>query len=135
MKWINLLLLLLVIYLFTCSSPVRESQTQTIIYRDTIRDTVPKLVTKYITRYDTVLVNDTQFVYLPISTYEYKDTNYRIVVEGYQVKPLLIETYPITKVIREKKVRFAPIIGVGAIYGTKGLDVGIIAGVGVTFQF
>lgn len=135
MKFFNLLLLLLVIYLFTCSSPVKEHPTQTIIYRDTIRDTIPKLVTKYITRYDTVLVNDTQFVYLPISTYEFKDTNYRIIVEGYNVKPLLIETYPITKIVREKRLRFSPILGVGAIYGTKGLDIGIIAGVGVTFRF
>lgn len=153
MKTTNIVLMMLLlgslIYIFTNSANVKTERTEVVItrdsiVRDTIRDTVPKYVTRQFIRYDTITVNDTINVYLPISTYEFRDSTYRLVVEGYDVKPLLIETYPITHYImkeriintvtKPKRITSGISIGAGMFYGTKGLDVGLYVGYGVNIR-
>lgn len=134
------ILLIALLLLFIFAFPRKDRVViETVTYRDTIRDTVPKLVTKYVTRYDTIILSDTQYLYLPISRYEFRDTNYRIVVDGYNVKPLLIETYEVTNIVtnkrKERRISFSPVVGFGVVYGTKGLDIGLIAGVGLKLNF
>lgn len=144
-----MLLLGSLIYIFTSPDKVKTERTEVVIthdsiVRDTIRDTVPKYVTRQIIRYDTITVNDTVNVYVPISTYEFRDSTYRLVVEGYDVRPLIIETYPITHyimkekivntVMKPKRITSGISIGAGMFYGTKGLDVGLYVGYGVNIR-
>lgn len=151
-KTINILLLLLlmgaVAYLFirqpTKEVMVRESVVyRDSVVRDTLRDTTLKIVTQYVVRYDTLAVNDTIYKLLPISRYEFSDTSYRFTVEGYNVKPILLETYPIThyittertkEVVRERRINHGLNVGVGAFFGTKGFDVGVYVGYGFTIN-
>lgn len=153
MKTTNIALIMLLlgslIYISTNSLNVKTERTEVIvtrdsIVRDTIRDTVPKYITKQIIRHDTITVNDTINVYVPISTYEFRDSTYRLVIEGYNVKPLLIETYPITHYImkervvntatKPKRITSGINIGAGMFYGTKGFDVGLYVGYGVNIR-
>lgn len=152
-KITNILLLLLlvgaVVYIFI-RPPTKEVEIkETITYhdsivRDTLRDTTLKIVTQYVVRYDTLTLNDTIYKLLPISLYEFRDSSYRFVVEGYNVKPILLETYPIThyitterikEITRERRINHGMNLGIGAFYGTKGFDVGVYVGYGVTIKF
>lgn len=114
------------------------------IVRDTLRDTTLKIVTKYVVRYDTLTINDTIYKLLPISSYEFRDSSYRFIVEGYNVKPILLETYPIThyitterikEITKERRINHGMNLGIGAFYGTKGFDVGVYVGYGITVKF
>lgn len=115
----------------------------TLLKRDTVRDTIFKAAKEYVVRIDTLHLADTVFVELPISRYEFKDKNYNFVVEGFNVSPILLDTYPTTQLVTKtiklpepsKKISCGFILGLGTIYGTKGLDVGLIAGVGLKFSF
>lgn len=152
-KKVNTLLLLLligaVVYLFI-RQPTKEVEIkETVTYRDsivrdTIRDTLIKKVSEKVVRYDTSWISDTVYHRLPISSYEFRDTSYRFVVEGYNVKPILFETFPIThyitterikEITKERRINHGLNMGVGAFYGTKGLDVGVYVGYGVTVKF
>lgn len=111
---------------------------------DTLRDTVFKTITKYVVRHDTVRINDTVYQLIPITRHEFKDSSYWFVVDGYGVKPIFLETYPQTRYITTEIVRKETKIqrlthgvnlGVGMLYGTKGLDVGFYVGYGITVKF
>lgn len=143
------LLIIALVYIFTRSPGVKTERIEVeiirdSIVRDTIRDTVPKYVTRYLTRYDTLTIKDTIPIYVPISRYEFRDSTYRFVVEGYNVKPLLMETYPITHyvmkekivntVTKPKRITSGINIGAGMFYGTKGVDIGLYVGYGVTIR-
>lgn len=152
-KAINTLLLLLlfgaVTYIFI-RQPTKEVEIkETVTYRDsivrdTIRDTVFFVEKQTVVRNDTLVVNDTIYKLLPISRYEFNDSTYRFVVEGYNVKPILLETYPTTRYImkekivntvtKPKRITSGISIGAGMFYGTKGLDVGLYVGYGVNVR-
>lgn len=151
-KTINITLLLLLIgtvaYILFGSRPQIEIKetitTRDSIVRDTIRDTIIKKVSEKVVRHDTIRINDTVYYRLPISYYEFRDTSYRFVVEGYNVKPILLETYPIThyittarikEITKERRINHGMNLGIGAFYGTKGFDVGVYVGYGITVKF
>lgn len=150
-KTANILLLFLLlgtlVFIFVRVPVVEVKESVSVrdsIVRDTIRDTLFRSVSETVVRYDTIRINDTIYHFIPITRYEFSDTTYRFVVEGYNVRPLLIETYPVThyitverltEVTRQKQLVHGFNAGVGAFYGTKGLDVGFYVGYGMILKF
>lgn len=126
-----------------------EYRDSIVYIRDTVVDTVfsePKIL-HYIST-DTIIFRDSIYVPIPINRYTFHDKLYKFTVDGYNVKPISLEVYPETKtiykdryitrdreVVKLKRVNHGLIVGVGGVYGTKGLDVGLIAGYGLIFNF
>lgn len=139
------LFLAAMVYIFFRPQIRVEQGSEIVVYRDsivrdTIRDTVFFVEKQTVVRNDTLVVNDTIYKLLPISRYEFNDSTYRFVVEGYNVKPILLETYPVTyyrfkETTKQKRVTNGWNIGVGAFYGTKGFDLGVYVGYGVLVRF
>ena len=102
--------------------------TTIVVSYDTIKITKPiyikeKIVdTMLVAVNDTIRLNDTTYIALPITQKEYKEANlYRVLVSGYKPNLDLIEVYPktitemITKDIYHKNTRWG--IGISAGYG------------------
>ncbi len=118
-----------------------KTVTRDSLVRDTICDTILIMDKSEIVRLDTLIFRDTIEVSIPISRYEFKGEDYKFVVEGYNVKPISMEHYPIThykftsdKYFSEKRISFGIIVGVGGIYGVKGADFGLIYGIGFRYR-
>ena len=83
----------------------RDTTTTVVTIRDTVTQYQPKYITKEVIRSelvylkDTIRVQDSTFVVMPIEKRVYEDTNYRAVVSG--IKPSLdeISVYPKTQVV------------------------------------
>ena len=129
------------------------------IERDTliIRDTVTKYKPQYITRdiihhelvevKDTITINDTTYLPLPVERRVYEDSSYRAVVVGIRPELESISVFPETKIITQtitqtiqpKPTRFGVgvQVGFGACYGLVGkkVDAGPYIGVGVSYNF
>lgn len=152
-KTINIILFLILIMsligIFVRHLPPLEIRETTItrdsIIRDTIRDTmsIPYKVTVKGER-DTLWQKDTVYVPVYFTQIEYKTDRYKIVIEGYRPKLLSVETYPVTHFITTEKrietilppqrITHGLNIGVGAFYGTKGFDMGLYVGYGLTIN-
>ena len=102
--------------------------TTTVVKYDTIKITKPKYITQKIIDTmlvpvrDTIRLNDTTYITLPITQKEYKkDSLYRVLVSGYKPNLDLIEVYPktitqtITNTVYKKPTKFG--IGFSAGYG------------------
>lgn len=83
------------------SSNIILNDTVIICKYDTIIDSMPYLEKEYITRYDTLLyyINDTiiKYIPIPISSYLFTDSSYKIEAEGYNVKLKNVEIYSKTQ--------------------------------------
>ncbi|MFI3331408.1 MAG: hypothetical protein R3Y38_06345 [Rikenellaceae bacterium] len=126
--------------------PLPENVTMHEIRYDTLRIFTPRCDTVY--NFDTVirvlpgvLVRDTVRVYVPLKRYDFaKEGVYKASVTGYDVTLQSIEVYPktvtVTKTITERKLFTHGLqLGVGAVCGTKGLDLGIYVGYGFSVNF
>ena len=102
--------------------------TTIVVHYDTIKITKPiyikeKIVdTMLVAINDTIRLNDTTFIALPITQKEYKEANlYRVLVSGYKPNLDLIEVYPktitetITNTVYKKPTKFG--IGISVGYG------------------
>ena len=160
MKKENIIILALIIALvfLLCNSYQGETNrtttkiqttTDTITKTDTIRinsiQIKEKLVYQAITRVDTIKFNDTIRIPIPITTHTWKDTLYKIQVEGYKVRPLKIEIFPktkyihqtktITNTIKPRKINFGIIAGYGIMLTPqKTPTYGITIGVGISYR-
>ena len=95
------------------SDALASIKPDTVKVTDTIEYYFPKEVVKwkdrlvYVPVTDTIVRNDTTYIALQFEKKEYKDTNYRAVVSGYEPALDYIETYNhttyITKVVPEYK--------------------------------
>ena len=143
MKKENIIILALIIALvfLLCNSYQGETNrtttkiqttTDTITKTDTIRinsiQIKEKLVYQAITRTDTIrhaiTTTDTIRIPIPITTHTWKDTLYKIQVEGYKVRPLKIEIFPKTKYIHQTKT-------ITNTIKPRKINFGIIAGYGI----
>lgn len=151
-KSTNILLLLLfiaigVIFFYPCSKPITKKTiiTRDSIVRDTIRDTIPipyPIVGKE--KRDTLWQKDTIYIPIYFTQMEYKTKDYKVVIEGYCPKLVSIETYPVTHFITKEvtiekelsppRITHGLNIGTGLFYGTKGIDVGLYIGYGLTIN-
>lgn len=133
----------------------RDTVTSVVTFRDTVRVVEPREVVRTVVRRelvavtDTVRVNDTTFVSLPVERREYRDSNYYAVVSG--IRPSLdeIAVFPETRVVtqtitqtvegKKRVTRFGIGLqaGFGAQYGLRGrqFDAGPYVGVGVSYNF
>ncbi len=121
-----------------------ETVVRDTIIRDTIRDTIFTNIESEIIRIDTLIYRDTINIPIPIQKYEFRDSSYHFVVEGFRVKPISLEFYPTTRYIEkestnsiyynERRLSFGLIIGVGGIYNREGVDFGVIYGVGLKIR-
>lgn len=140
-----------------------KAKRETIVARDTtivmriIRDTIttykPEYITKTIVRKelvevkDTVTINDTTYIALPVERKEYRDSNYYAVVSGIQPSLDEISVYPKTTIItqtitqtveKKKPTRFGVGLqaGFGGFYGlsSKQVDYGPYIGVGFSYN-
>ena len=141
MKYLPYVIILILIV--TCFYQWKNPEIQTIetikIERDTItlRDTVyiekPVYKTKYITKVDTVYVNDTIPIALPVETKVYEDSTYTAQVSGIRADLDWIKVYPKQTTIYEEKVvqiaqkqplfEFKPAVGLGWGITTKKPDI------------
>ena len=140
--------------ILTHPKPRVEIETK-VEYRDSVvRDTVTitkfkeKKVYEKIIRTDTIYtensVGDTVYFPVPIRGYLFTDSLYSIKAEGYNIKLSEVKVFPQT-IYRYKKetqtITRRPVIshglnvGLGALYGTKGLDFGFYGGYGITINF
>lgn len=128
--WLYVVIIILII---TCFYQWKNPEIKTIetikIERDTItlRDTLfiekPVYRTKYITKVDTVYVNDTIPIELPVETKIYEDSTYAAQISGIKADLDWIKVYPKQTTIYEEKVvqiaqkqplfEFKPSVGIG----------------------
>ena len=131
----------------------RDTVTTVITIRDTITQYQPEYITKTVIRRelvevtDTVTINDTTYISLPVERKEYRDSNYFAVVTGIRPELEKISVFPKTQIITEtitqtvqsKTTRFGVgvQVGFGACYGLVGkqVDAGPYIGVGVSYNF
>ena len=108
----------------------------TVILVDTLFIEKPVYRTKYITKVDTVYVNDTIPIALPVETKIYEDSTYAAQISGIKADLDWIKVYPKQTTIYEEKVlqmpykqplfEFKPSVGIG--YGLINNKVDIYVG-------
>lgn len=116
-------------------------KTDTIVVYDTIRIKEPKPYFVEVVRSDTVYINDTMYLVLPIEQKEYISEAYRAVIEGYKPQLVSLDLYNKTTLIhdttlinnskiRYKIPRWTISVGAGIGYTLKGFEpyIGINAG-------
>lgn len=129
------------------SSSDHFAEASKIVIRDTITvtDTMtiykPYPIIEYVGKTDTLIVNDTIFVEIPISTKVYEDSLYKAWVSGYkpsldslvlfQPKEVITEQVFVPK-IEKKRARWG--IGIQAGYGTDFQEFSPYIGVGVHYN-
>lgn len=149
-----LLIVTAVCVLYCCSGEVVPSavKSDTVIVRDTVRDTVPKpvksdfvgaikerpvLLTDTIKLTDTLYVDSSGLINIPITRKEYTDdSTYRAVVSGYKAKLDEIDVYRktvyITNTVTKQKRWNIGLTG-GAGYGLTTHKPDIFVGIGISF--
>ena len=113
-----------------------ETERDTVILVDTLFIEKPVYRTKYITKVDTVYVNDTIPIALPVETKIYEDSTYAAQISGIKADLDWIKVYPKQTTIYEEKVvqiaqkqplfEFKPSVGIG--YGIINNKVDIYVG-------
>ena len=138
--WLYVVIIILFsLCFFQWKYPKIETIETIIITRDTItlRDTIfienPVYRTKYITKVDTVYVNDTIPIALPVETKIYEDSTYTAQVSGIRADLDWIKVYPKQTTIYEEKVvkiaqkqplfEFKPSVGLGYGLINNNLDI------------
>lgn len=111
-----------------CDLPVSAERVDTLLVRDTLVQEKPVYITKtqvrteYVPVCDTIRIQDTLFVPVPIETKVYEDSLYRAEVSGYRASLDRIEIYQQERIITQTipvqvKERKRWGIGVQAGYG------------------
>lgn len=123
--------------------------TTIVVHYDTVKITKPIYIkerivdTMLVAVSDTIRINDTTFVALPITQKEYKrDSLYRVLVSGYKPNLDYIEVYPktvtntITNTVYKKpaKVGVGIMVGYGMVFGQK-VELRPFLGAGVFYKF
>lgn len=116
------------------------TNTDTITTIDTITTTKIKYVVKEVVRMDTVRVNDSVYIPIPISSYLFKDDRYEAVVSGFNVSLDKMTVFPKTTTIYTEKLREITLppkrithglnIGAGMVYTKYGWNFGGYLGYG-----
>lgn len=118
-------------------------KVDTLVIRDTITQTEPVFVrerivdTMMVAVTDTIVRNDTTFVYLPKQQREYDNPQFKAWVSGYDPKLDSIHLYQTTKVVTKDipvKVRSKWGIGIQAGYGASEYGLTPYIGVGVSYN-
>ena len=116
--------------------------SDTVITHDTVRVREPKPYYVEVVRTDTLIINDTVKVPIPIEQKTYKTEDYKAVIQGYKPTLLSMDLYKKETLIRDtikinntitklKPPRWVISVGPGIGYGPKGIEpyIGINAGV------
>ena len=119
-------------------------ERDTIIKHDTIKQSYPVEVEREVVRteykYLTRVERDTVLVEIPIEEREYKDEEYRAIVEGYNPRLKYIEVYPktayitTTETIKERK-RWGFTLGAQGGYGYTPKGFQPYIGIGISFGY
>lgn len=115
---------------------IEQPKYHTVITRDTILLAVA----------DTIRVNDTTFVQLPIESKVYSDSLYTAQISGYQAELDWIEVYPMTKTVTINKTLTNTVyrktrwgvgvqVGYGATMANNRIRLAPYVGVGVSYNF
>lgn len=139
--------LLFVLYKENNNVIIKEQITR----RDSIvRDTVREIITQpreliIIEQRDTLWLRDTTLIPVYFNQLEYKTDRYKIIIEGYHPKLISVETYPIThfvtidrvveRNVKKRRITSGINVGAGLLYGTKGIDIGLYIGYGLSVHF
>jgi len=148
---VNLLIIFIIVLIcFRCCSnekkeePIPQTDTITIIKRDTITIIKPQSHIRYVNR----IVRDTLYsidsipvpVNLPIEVKVYQDTNYKVVISGYKAELDSIyifnrnQIHTINKITyKTKKWNISPAVGVG--YGFYHKKIDMYVGFSINYNF
>ncbi len=128
----------IICYDICCERHFKEDETiikikrDTVIFHDTIRIEKPtyhKVITRdtiLLAVADTIRVNDTTYVHLPVESKVYSDSLYTAQISGYKAELDWIEVYPVTKTVTVNNTL------TNTVYRKARWGIGIQAGYGAT---